>query len=73
LSASLESAPFPGVIGLVAFEMAHLGPVVSGLLTGGSFGLSVAHKLSSDRSDREARAARNELYFLYRANEALKR
>lgn len=73
LRAGLESSPFPGVLGLVAFEIAHLGPVVSALLTGASLGLSIAQRVKTDRELRQAEAARNDLYFLYRANEALRR
>ncbi len=73
LRAGLESAPSSGVLGLVAFELAHLGPIVSGLLTGAGFVLSAAHKINEDRHSREAAAERSDLFFLYRANQLLSR
>jgi len=71
LRAGLESAPTSGLLGLVAFDVAHLGPIVSGLLTGAGFVLSATHKINEDRHTREAVAQQNDLFFLYRANQLL--
>jgi hypothetical protein len=73
LRAGLESTPFPGVLGLVAFEVGHLDAVLDALLSAAAFGASVGYRLETDRQSRQAEAARNDLYFLYRANEILKR
>jgi hypothetical protein len=71
LRAGLESTPAAGLLGLVAFEVAHLEPIVSGLLTGAGFLLSATHKLNEDRHNREALGQQNDLFFLYRANQVL--
>ncbi len=73
LRAGLESAPASGVLGLVAFELAHLGPIVSGLVTGAGFMLLAAHRINEDRHTREMAAEGNDLFFLYRANQLLSR
>jgi len=73
LRAGLVSAPTAGVLGLVAFEVAHLDPILSGLLTGASFVLSSTYGIAEARHGREAEAQRNDLFFLYRANQVLSR
>src|SRR5207302_1113037 len=71
LRAGLESTPAAGLLGLVAFEVAHLEPILSGLLTGAGFLLSITHKMNEQRHSREVAAQQNDLFFLYRANQLL--
>lgn len=71
LQAGLEATSLSGVLGLAAFEIAHLGPIASALVTGTSFGLSAVHNQRKQQLERESEAAKNDLFFLYRASQRM--
>jgi hypothetical protein len=71
LRAGLDATPLSGVFGLVAFEVGHLGPIASALVAGTSFALSAVNNQREQRLKRESEAAKNDLFFLYRANQQM--